>query len=307
MKHGVAIRGKVSDKATGEPVPAVIEYFVFVDNPRRADASRLHGGAVSTRPDGSFELVGLPGRGLIAARATKDHYLIGRGADGIAGADEHGSFRTHPYICQLEFTHAIAAVDPAEDAESLTCDLVLDPGTTRPGSVQGPDGKPLAGCVALNLGPGTMSSDMVTLTSGSFRAIALDPKQSRPLFFRHAAKKLAAVAMVRGDEDRPLVVRLRPAGTITGRLLDDDGGPRRGVTINVTFSRGRFGPGYYWPMVEPTIGEDGRFRIEGLIPGMAYDLGTRVGGGTFVGDFATGLTLEAGETRALGDVRVRAK
>ena len=307
LKRGVAIRGKVRNKATGEPVPAVVAYFVFVDNPHRAEARRLHGGEVPTRPDGSFELVGLPGRGLIAARAAKDLYRVGQGADRIAGADEHGWFQTDPHICQPEFTHAIVAVDPAEDAESLTCDLVLDPGTTRPGAVEGPDGKPLAGCVALNLGPGTMSSNMVTLPSGSFRAIALDPKQSRPLFFRHAEKKLAAVVVVKGDENGPLLVRLQPAGTITGRLIDDDGQPRRGVKINVTYSKGGFGPGYYWPLLEPTLAEDGRFRIEGLIAGMAYDLGTRVSGDTFLGNFATGLTLQPGETRDLGDVRAPAK
>jgi RNA polymerase sigma factor (sigma-70 family) len=307
LKHGVAIRGKVRNKATGERVSAVVEYFVFVDNPHRAEVRRLHGGAVSAQPDGSFELVGLPGRGLIAARAARDQYLVGQGAAGIAGADEQGWFRTDPHLCQPEFTHAIAAVDPAENAGSLTCDLVLDPGKTRPGTVEGPDGKPLAGCVVLNLGPGTMSSSMVTLTSDSFRAIALDPKQSRPLFFRHAERKLAAAVMARGDEDGPLLVHLRPAGTITGRLIDDDDQPRRGVQINAMYSQGRLGPGYYWPFLDPTIGEDGRFRIEGLIPGLAYDLGARVGGSTFLGNFATGLTLQPGETRDLGDVRARAK
>ena len=102
LKRGVAIRGKVTDKATGKPVPAVVEYFVFVDNPHRAEASRLHGGEVRTRPDGSFELVGLPGRGLVAARAVKDHYLVGQGADRIAGADGHGWFQTDPHICEPE-------------------------------------------------------------------------------------------------------------------------------------------------------------------------------------------------------------
>ncbi len=113
--------------------------------------------------------------------------------------------------------------------------------------------------------------------------------------------------MVKGDEDGPLIVRLQPAGTISGRLIDEDGQPRRGVKINVLYTQGRFGPGYYWPLVEPAIGEDGRFRIEGLIPGVGYDLGTRVSGDTFLGNFATGLTLQSGEARDLGDVRVRSK
>ena len=60
-------------------------------------------------------------------------------------------------------------------------------------------------------------------------------------------KNLTAVVVARGDENGPLTVRLQPAGTVTGRLLDDDGQPRRGVRISVGYARGQFGPGYYFP------------------------------------------------------------
>ena len=171
LKRGVAIRGKVTDKATGQPVPAVVEYFVFVDNPHRAAARGLHGGEVRTRPDGSFELEGLPGRGLVAARALKDHYLVGQGADKIAGADANtAGSRPIPTSAIRSSLHAIVAIDPAEDAGSLTCDLALDPGITLSGTVVGPDGKPLAGCTAIDLWPHTMSFNIVKLTSGTFTA-----------------------------------------------------------------------------------------------------------------------------------------
>ena len=94
----------------------------------------LHGGEVHTGKDGSFELVGLPGRGLIAARAEKDHFLVGQGADTIPGADEHGWFLTDPHLCDPNFLHVIAEIKPAEGAESLTCDLVLDPGNEASGN-----------------------------------------------------------------------------------------------------------------------------------------------------------------------------
>jgi hypothetical protein len=303
LKRGVAIRGRVVDRSTGKPVQAGVEYFIFVDNPHRGEVRRLHGRVAPTKPDGSFEVVGLPGRGLVAARAAKDHYLVGQGADRIPGAVQHGWFETDPHICQPEFTHAIEAIDPAEGTGSLTCDLALDPGVSRRGTVLDPDGKPLSGCVAFNLAPGTMSGSMVPLKSEAFVAIALDPKQSRPLFFRHEQRKLVAVFMAQGDKPEPLTVRLQPAGTVTGRLLDDDGRLRTGVNIIVNYTERKFGPGYYWPEVSPTLDQDGRFRIEGLVPGMAYDLGLRVGGTTFLGDFAKGLTLQSGESRDLGDVR----
>ncbi len=304
LKHGVAIRGKVQDKVTGKPVPAVVEYFVFVDNPHRGEARRLHGGEVPTRPDGTFELVGLPGRGLVAARAAKDYYLVGRGADTIAGADENGWFHTDPHYCVVERTHAIAEVKPAEDAESLACDLALDPGTTRPGTVAGPDGKPLAGCVAIELCPHTMSFNMVELARPAFDVIALDPRQPRSLFFRHDAQKLAGFVSARGDESGPLVVRLQPAGSVTGRLIDDNGQPRTGVRIDINYGQGQFGPRYQWPGLSPTLARDGRFRIEGLIPRVRYDVTTR-SGNEVLGELVSGLALEPGEMRDLGDVRAK--
>ena len=155
----------------------------------------------------------------------------------------------------------IVEIKPAEGAESLTCDLVLDPGTRRPGTVEGPDGKPLSGCVAINLCPGTMSPNMVKLTSDAFTAIALDPKQPRPLFFRHDEKKLAAVVMAKGDESGPLTVRLQPAGTIIGRLLDEDDRPRSGgARINVDYSKGQFDTrSYLSSFLNPTPAPTGIF------------------------------------------------
>jgi RNA polymerase sigma factor (sigma-70 family) len=306
LKRGVAIRGKVSDKTTGKPVPSLVEYFVFTDNPHHADASRLHGGPVTTRPDGSFELIGLPGRGLIAARAFKDYYVVGRGVEKIAGLDERGWFRTEPHLCQPEQIHTVVEIAPAERAESLTCDLAFDPGKTRSGVVEGPDGKPVEGCVALNLCPHTMSFNIVKLQSSEFDASALEPKQSRPLFFRHDEKKLAGVVIAKGDDSGPLHVRLELAGTVTGRLIEDDGPLRPGILIDVNFGKGQFGDRYYWSYLQPTIGADGRFRIEGLIPGVSYELFTRMGN-AHLGEFATGLKLKPGETRDLGDVKVEGK
>ena len=304
LKHGVAIRGKVVNKTTGKPVPAGVEYLALLDNPHRSEVSQLHRGQVRTQPDGSFEIVGLPGRGLVTVRGERDDYLVGQGADQAGKADQNGWIPADPHPCQPEFIHAVVAIEPAEDARSFRCDLAVDPGIERQGTVVGPDGQPVSGCRALNLRPGTMSPNIVRLASPAFTAGALDPKHARPLFFRHDEKKLVAVVMVSGDQAGPLTVRLQSSAAVTGRLLDDDGQPRHGVSINERFTQGRLGPGYHFPMLKPSLGDDGTFRIEGLIPGVAYNLGARLGI-TFFGDFATGLTLRPGETRDLGIVNCK--
>ncbi len=306
LKRGVAIRGRVVDKATGNPIPAVVEYFVFGDNPHRAEVGQLHGEETPTLSDGSFELVGLPGRALVAARAATDHYLVGQGTASIPGADEHGWFYTEPHICQPEFFHAILAIDPAEGTDALMCQLALDPGKSRAGTVLDAAGNPLAGCVATNLFPATMSQHIDTLSSEAFTAIALDPTRGRHLFFRHREKKLAAVIMARAGETGPMTVRLQPAGTLIGRLVDEEARPRSGVAINVGYGPGQFRDiPYYFTLLDPGLGNDGRFRIEGLIPGVVYDLTFRIGADTVLGEFAKGFKLQPGETRDLGDLKVQ--
>ncbi len=305
LQRGLTIRGKVTDKATGQAVPAFVEYFIFVDNPHRAKARALHGRPVHTRRDGSFELEGLPGRGLVAARADKDQYLVGVGADRIAGPRVQGWFRTDPHICQPERLHAIAAIEPAEDVRSLTCDLALDPGIAIDGTVVGPDGRPLPGCTAIDLCPHTMSYSMVKLTSDRFTARGLDPRHPRPLVFRHDGKNLTGVVTARGDETGQLTVRLGPAGSVVGRLLDDDGQPRRSVRISAGYAPGQFGPGDFEALLEPKVGEDGRFRFQGLLPGVSYNFGA-FAEPKYLGEIAAGIKVEPGETRDLGDLKVKA-
>jgi RNA polymerase sigma factor (sigma-70 family) len=304
LQRGITIRGKVTDKTTGQPVPAFVEYFIFVDNPHRAKARALHGRPIHTRRDGSFELEGLPGRGLVAARAETDQYLVGVGADRIAGPRVQGWFHTDPHICQPERLHAIAAIDPAEDVRSVTCNLALDPGLTLSGTVVGPDGQPVTGCTAIDLCPHTMSYNMVKLTSDRFTARGLDPRYPRPLVFRHDGKDLTGVVVVRGDETGPLTVRLGPAGSVVARLLDDDGQPRRGVLIQVGYAAGQFPPGDFSPLFYEKVGNDGRFRIKGLLPGVNYNFGA-LAEPAFLGQVAAGIELEPGETRDLGEVKVQ--
>jgi hypothetical protein len=156
LKRGVLIKGRVTDKATGKPVSGQISYFVFADNPYRHEAPNW-----TTNPylnaleDGSFEVVGLPGRGLLAVRAWGDRYLLEVGADQIEGRDEQGFYRTYPHLVQASHYHTLAEINPPKDAESLTCNLLVDPGQTLTGKVLGPDGKPLSGARRVQRGPGS--------------------------------------------------------------------------------------------------------------------------------------------------------
>jgi hypothetical protein len=68
--------GRVTDKRTGLPAPAVVEYYAHTRNPHLkgfpdyAGRSTLTLDLFRTREDGTFRIPVLPGKGVIAARAA---------------------------------------------------------------------------------------------------------------------------------------------------------------------------------------------------------------------------------------------
>ncbi|HEY7154143.1 MAG TPA: sigma-70 family RNA polymerase sigma factor, partial [Gemmataceae bacterium] len=82
LKRGVWVRGRITDKVAGKPVRARVRYGVFFDNPHRRGVPGYDGSATAvTRDDGSFAVLALPGRGLLAVTAEEDRFLLSVGAD----------------------------------------------------------------------------------------------------------------------------------------------------------------------------------------------------------------------------------
>jgi len=106
-----------------------------------------------------------------------------------------------------------------------------------------------------------------------------------------------------------LTVRLQPWGTIAGRIVDDEGQPRGGLAmddINGTFPEPPLDqgilPGGVTSLGIP-IGRDGRFRVEGLVPGLKY--GASAGAGPmFHGELFRDVTVAPGEVKDLGDLKL---
>src|SRR5262249_4419917 len=148
LQRGVWVTGRVTDKATGEPVAAGVEYYALVDNPNLKN-TRLNGpNWYGTKDDGSYRALALPGPGLITVLSTHDRYRMGVGADAVKGPRDPNVdlIIAQPHLVHPGNYHALVPINPEPGAESITCDVVLDPGRTLKGVVVSPDGQPLAGC-----------------------------------------------------------------------------------------------------------------------------------------------------------------
>jgi hypothetical protein len=197
-------------------------------------------------------------------------------------------------------------VNPAKDAESMTCNLTVDPGKTLTGTVLAPDGKPLAGARPFGLlsyyNDGYWENE--ALKTANFTAYGLKPGQPRKLMFVHEGLKLAGYCAVHGEEQGPITVKLEPWATVTGRLVTSDGLPR--TDVDFYFGRG-FKPDMALgipPKQSYRPDKDGHFRIEGLVPSLRYGMSASVGY-MGVGDVFRDLILKPGETKDLGDVQAK--
>ncbi len=309
LKRGVWVRGRVTDKATGKPVAAGVEYYTLLDNPHAKGVPLNDPHWRGTQEDGSFRAIALPGPGILTVRAHHDRYRMGVGADRIPGHRQENLdlILARPHLIDPGNYHVLVPINPAPDAESITCDVVLDPGRTLKGVVVGPDGQPLAG--ARVSGQKAMNYwEREPLQGAEFTMLSLGDDESRLIQVMHEGQRLAGSRMVRGTDTGPVRVALQPWGSVTGRLVTPDGEPLNGVEVaaygsmkkedagRVGFLSGRARPG-----------KDGTFRLDGLAPGLAYNLSVVKGyyGLETEGPPLKGLTVKPGETKDLGEVRVK--
>ncbi len=136
------------------------------------------------------------------------------------------------------------------------------------------------------------------------------------LAFYHREKKLGKALLLQGDETKPLTVRLEPLGAIAGRILDAKGHPWAGLNVLViaTVKDKSYPPELHWvpsawfklTRFEAKTDRDGKFRFDGLVPGLKYELFAAEG--EIIPEIALpyradDLTVESGKTKDLGDLK----
>ena len=315
LHRGIWIEGKLTDKATGAPVAgAFLHYLPFLDNKSVQAAPEFRGGVYragycyqdryQSKADGTYRLVGLPGRAIVGAVVyTGKPYRRGAGAESIQGMNQHGHFATfnNPVPASRHFPDSMKEINPAEGTETVHLDIALDPGAKVHLRVVDPQGKPVTG-VKTGGRRDRGRYDLEAEAQAEIDVVTLGPGEDRMVWLVHEGRKLGRVIHVKEGDDKngPVVVTLEPSATITGRIVDPDGNPVSGATI-----RPGLKPGGDFSLGLPEVasGSDGRFTLPNVPTGCDYSLVAESRAMISQPRFAfTDAAVRPGETTDIGDI-----
>ena len=168
LHRGIWIEGKVTEKGTGQPVAGLYPYYVplvenrfargipaFSDPNHSGDFYDNTAGSPSdrskTQPNGTYRLVGLPGRGIVGVNIYREPYL----QEGYGGLDAQGRFQVEsserPVFMRRpgkRFVAPVKEIIPPAGAESFHVDFEVVPGPKVRLRVVDVQGQPVAGRVA---------------------------------------------------------------------------------------------------------------------------------------------------------------
>jgi hypothetical protein len=217
------------------------------------------------------------------------------------------------YLMPSNF-QAVTEVAPKEGQKSIDVDFALSSGRQISVLAVDESGKPVAD---LEVYGQNESWGWQRIADSTFPVKALQPGKSRELYLLQRKRNLVGSATVNTDTKDGLVVKLSPGGGIRGRIVNEDGQPITGATLVQTLGDNAANAAV-WPnhprlMFSPgkiPVDAEGRFEIDGLIPGKNYvasvDTVQKMYGQmreAGIGRVFADVKIEPGKMLDLGDVR----
>jgi beta-lactamase regulating signal transducer with metallopeptidase domain/protocatechuate 3,4-dioxygenase beta subunit/5-hydroxyisourate hydrolase-like protein (transthyretin family) len=330
LKRGVWAVGRAYDAQSKEPLTGELSYYWFRTPELEQAIPGLREAYVDenyfTNANGEFRVPVLAARGILAFRYAPlnsmdaARYPRGAGAAAIAGGQgnaEFTKFPTYPFYLMASNYQMVVEMNPAEGQEKLEVDMPLSAGGRLTVRVVDESQQPLTSIEfygrALNWGWGSGNGTACEI-------VAIQPGEQRKLFFFDRGRNLAGATTVDEHTKDGLTVQLRPAGSIRGRLVDAEGQPINDATVTADYDKLSANPdAAIWPAHpelrssadQIPVDSEGRFRLDGIAPGWKYSAwavaprkmqGQMTSRG--IGRVFDDLTLQPGEDRDLGDIRV---
>ncbi len=179
---------------------------------------------VASREDGSFQVVVPPRKGHLLVFGPTPGYV----AEEIGYSRLHGDKPGGPRYC----AHAIVAYDVKAGETPHDVNVVLRPGATIKGRVEGPDGQTVTDAFIITTlhieptNPFWRSLGELKVRDGRFELHGLDPEGSTRVSFLDPAHEWGATVEASGRQaGEDLTIRLQPCGKARARFVGPDGKP----------------------------------------------------------------------------------
>jgi protocatechuate 3,4-dioxygenase beta subunit len=325
LPRGVVLTGRITDRKTGQPVRAYLFYRPLWSNKWVEEhpdynspgiAPWYHEASVWTDAEGRYKLTALAGPGILHVQVLghdlERDYLLAK----LDPRDDTEEVISKAFGLMKTFKtggqgggfgpmnlNAYRVLRIPEDARSLSADVTVAAGVKRLVKVAGPDGKPVSGAWVLNDQPyGGFSKP---LAGAEFTAYGLDPDAPRRLYAQHDSRSLIGVLTLDGKETGPAVLKLEPAATVTGRVVDRDAKPLKDFRVSASYDDPEIGILLNTRQLNNTtpVRTDaaGHFTLPNIPPGLAVQFDAQKKGGGSLGHRTRKQTLKAGQTLDLGD------
>ncbi len=323
--HGIPFRLETVDDQ-GRPVEGEVTYHQIYPG-RRIAESLPPGklvfwpiGPAAAKGAGVYEGFAMPGAGVITVKAPSRSDVVPPHIDpkpffAPDRTDWTPEERSSAYgttevlignnlaIYQSEYA-AIVLVNPPENLPLLRLKAVVATSKPRMVSLVDAEGKPVVGATTEGMTAYPYDYEP-PLRAAMLPLLGLHPERWRQITFFDEQRSLIGQVAARGDGTSPYTVRMLPWATVTGRVVDGEENPRKDATlVNARASSDE--------ALDPTVGkispvktdEDGRFRINKLVPGLKYSAAIYVEAGKFTGTAFENLTVKPGEVRDLGTIHL---
>lgn len=335
LHRGVWAEGRVIDGTTGEPFTGEMSYYWFRDRSLEAKIPGLRqsfvDGLYYTNRRGEFRIPVLATRGILAYRwdgqlepganaRPIDKFPRGLGAESIDGKDDRMNvFPTMPSSMHAGNYNYVAEVHPQAGEESVHVELTLR--SSQPIQLRIVSGElqevPSSGYLVYGL------NERWGWQRDQNRELIVEdllPQETRKVFVFHRRAGMAGSAIVDENAKQPVEITLTESGSVKGRLFDKSGDLITDGKVTAVYEKLRSDepyaiwasdPGLSSNPTQIPVDQEGRFELDGLIPGWKYSARVsaprkmqgrmmNIGIGLAFSD----LEIQPGESRDLGDVTV---
>jgi RNA polymerase sigma factor (sigma-70 family) len=336
---GVIIKGRVTNKSTGEPVTCqmyteVVRNNPFVEKfpPFRYSASGMTKEFQSDR-DGRFRVVVIPGPVLLMAGPSKG----ARGEFKPAAIDpkfaeffttEYGGLSLFTTDDSMSVVHGswCKVVETKPSDTELTVNVELVPSMKTLVKVVDADRKPVTGCQATGVNledysrPTEFPGDTLTVFNldlpmpGRKRSNhdlnkGKPKEEGRLLVVFHEKRQLVGTLTLTAETKDPVVTLGKP-GTLTGRVIGKDGKPIAGIEVMPSFVHRQATKAHldFKKKDVPTTDANGEFQVDSLFIGQEFRLvfvRNRQSIDLDVEPKASYRLTKSGETRKAGDFKIQ--